>query len=84
MKTKLAAFLTAVGGLCALCCVVPIAGFLGLGALEAFFCDSPWAIGMGIGLMTVGLSYFGYKAWKGFCGSQKIAATCGIGCGCKQ
>ncbi len=84
MKTKMAAFITTIGGLCALCCVVPIAGFLGLGALEAFFCDSPWAIGMGVGLITVGLSYLGYKFWKGFCVSDKLGASCSIGCGCKQ
>ena len=83
MKTKIAAVISTIGGLCALCCVVPIAGFLGLGALEAFFCDSPWAIGMGVGLMTVGLGYLGYKYWKGFCGTEKLSATCDIGCGCK-
>jgi len=64
MKTKVAAAIAGVGGLCALCCIVPIAGFLGLGALEALFCDSPWAIGMGVGLMTIGLGALAFKLWK--------------------
>lgn len=84
MKTRIAAAVTAVGGLCALCCVVPIAGFLGLGALEVFFCDSPWAIGMGVGLMTIGLVYLGYKYWRGFCAKSDLANSCSIGCDCRQ
>lgn len=83
MKTKIAAIITTLGGLCALCCVLPIAGFLGLGALEAFFCDSPWAIGMGVGLMTLGLGYLAFKAWKGFCQKTSSGPSCSIGCGCK-
>jgi hypothetical protein len=83
MKTKFAAIITGIGGLCVLCCVVPIAGFLGLGALEAFFCDSPWAIGMGAGLMTVGFSFLGYRLWKGFCAKTSVVQSCAIGCGCK-
>ena len=83
MKTKIAGIVAAVGGLCALCCVVPIMGFIGLGALEAFFCDSPWAIGMGVGLMTIGLGYLGFKYWKGFCAKRQDGVNCSIGCGCK-
>lgn len=84
MKTKIAVAITAVGGLCALCCIVPIAGFIGLGALEALFCDSPWAIGMGFGLMAIGISYLVYKYWKGFCSKTELASSCSIGCSCKQ
>lgn len=83
MKTKIAAFVAGIGGLCALCCVVPVAGFLGLGALEAFFCDSPWAVGMGIGLMILGLSYLVYKYWRGACGSACTTLSCAVGCGNK-
>ncbi len=82
MNTRVAAAITAVGGLCALCCVIPIAGFLGLGALEAFFCDSPWAIGMGIGIMTIGLALLAFKYYKGSCAKSAIAANCSVGCGC--
>ena len=79
MKNKIAALVGTFGGLCALCCVVPIAGFLGLGALEAFFCDSPWAIGMGVGLMTAG---FGYLALEFLRKRKGGASSCAIGCGC--
>ncbi len=82
MKTKIAAAVATVGGLCALCCVLPIAGLLGLGALEAFFCDSPWAIGMGVGLMTLGLGALAFQLWKRKCGSA-TNASCAIGCGCR-
>ncbi len=84
MKNKIAAIVAGVGGLCALCCVVPIMGFIGLGALEAFFCDSPWAIAMGVGLMAAGLGYLGYKYVKGFCSKKTTIASCSIGCGCKN
>lgn len=83
MKIKIASLITAVGGLCALCCVLPIAGFLGLGALEAFFCDSPWAKGLGIGLMTIGLGYLSFKFWRPSCIKAGIGSRCSIGCGCK-
>lgn len=82
MKTKIAASIAAIGGLCTLCCIVPIAGFLGLGALEVFFCDSPWAIGMGVGLMTIGLGTLAYRYWKPSCSSQ-IGPTCSTACGCR-
>jgi len=84
MKIKIASLMTAIGGLCALCCVVPIAGFLGLGALEAFFCDSLWAKGLGIGLMFIGIGYLGYKFWKKSCANTTTGSSCSIGCECKQ
>lgn len=81
MKTKIAAFIATVGGLCALCCVVPIAGFIGLGALESFFCDSPYARGMGIGLMVIGFGILGYQFWKRSCAGMGL---CKISCECKS
>lgn len=84
MKNKIAATIAAIGGLCALCCVVPIAGLIGLGALEAFFCDSPLAIAMGVALMIGGLGYLGYQYWKGFSAKPSGAASCSTGCGCKS
>jgi hypothetical protein len=80
MKTKIAALVAAVGGLCALCCVLPIAGFIGLGALEAFFCDNPYAIWMGVGLMVVGFGALGYRLWKWTCGT---VGSCDVSCRCK-
>ncbi len=68
MKTRIAAIVSAFGGLC---------------ALEAFFCDSPWAIGMGAGLMTIGVAYLAYKYWKGFCARTEVAPSCSLECGCK-
>ena len=82
MKMKLAAAIGTIGGLCALCCVVPIAGFLGLGALEAFFCDSPWAIGMGVGLMVGGFGLVGFRLWKKSCATSSGFNSCAVGCGC--
>lgn len=84
MKNNIAAIVASVGGLCALCCVLPIAGFLGLGALEAFFCDSPWAKALGFGLMALGIGYLGYKYLKRICSNSKFISSCSIGCGCKE
>lgn len=80
MKTKLAAIVASIGGLCALCCVLPIAGMMGLGALEAFFCDSPFAFWMGIGLMTAGLGYLLLKLKKKW---NCSAPACATSCDCK-
>lgn len=82
MKSKVAGAIGAVGGLCALCCVLPIAGFIGLGSLEAFFCDSPWAIAMGIVLMVVGFGALGLRMWRKKCSTSRVS-SCSIGCGCK-
>jgi len=83
MKTKIATAITTIGGLCALCCVVPIAGFLGLGAVEAFFCDSPWALGMGIGLMAIGIGVLIHRYWKDRCLTSSISSSCSVSCGCR-
>ncbi len=84
MKNRIAVIIAAIGGFCALCCVVPIAGSIGLGALEAFFCDSPLAIGTGVVLMAGGLGYLGSKYLKGFCSKPIEASNCAMGCNRKQ
>ena len=81
-KTKLAAIIATIGGACALCCTVPILGvmsLIGLGSLEAFFCENAFVFWGGIGLAASGVAYLVYKVFAASCGQ-----ACAVACGCKS
>ncbi len=79
-KSKLIGIIGGVGGLCVLCCSLPVLGLLGLGTLEAFFCENQLLQGMGITLVAGSLIYFVTKFYK----RAKVGAnSCSINCGCK-
>jgi hypothetical protein len=79
-KSKLIAVLGGVGALCALCCSLPILGFLGFGALEVFFCENEMLKGMGITLMLGSVIYLGIRIYNRRKGNTN---SCAINCGCK-
>ena len=83
-NTKIASLIATLGGLCLLCCAIPVMGILGLGALEVFFCESPIAKAMGYGFMAIGLGFLGYKYVVGFCSKSVVGKSCAIGCGCSN
>jgi len=79
LKTKWIAIIGGTGALCILCCTIPIMGFLGLGTLEAFFCESKIMQSLGYFTLGAAISTLILKKLQ----QKTNAMSCSIECGCK-
>lgn len=79
LKSKVLAGIGVIGGLCAICCTLPIMGLVGLGAYEALFCENVWLQIGGAGLALGAIVYFLKKGFKRGCSKT----TCATSCGCQ-
>lgn len=75
-KSKLIGFIGGAAALCALCCTLPVLGIIGLGALEAYFCENVVLKWGGIILAGAAALYFLAKKYRS-------VASCATNCGCK-
>lgn len=80
IKTKLIAIIGGVGALCVLCCTLPIMAFLGLGSLEAFFCENKFIQGAGIFLIGGATFLLARKIFQNI----NLVNSCAVDCGCKS
>lgn len=78
-KSKLIGIIGGAGALCLLCCSLPVLGLLGLGAIEAYFCENEILKGMGITLVAGSVIYFVYEFYK----TRTGISSCSINCSCK-
>lgn len=78
IKDKTIALAGGLGVLCIACCTLPILALVGLGSIEAYFCENEMLKGMGITLAVGSTLYFIFKKLR-----SKSANACSINCGCK-
>jgi hypothetical protein len=80
MKSRVIAVVGSLGFLCALCCSLPILALVGLGSIEALFCDNAFLKWSGIALASGAAGYFVWKAGRRFGAGN---ASCSVACSCK-
>jgi hypothetical protein len=80
IKTKCSAWLGGIGALCFLCCSFPVLGLMGLGSIEAIFCENQYLKWIGIFFMGIATVLFLSKLSKE---GYKVKA-CSLDCGCKD
>ena len=79
IKDKTIAVVGGLGALCVACCTLPILAVIGLGSIEAYFCENEMLKGMGITLVVGSILYFIVRKF-----GSKSENACAINCGCKN
>ncbi|MBL7546242.1 MAG: hypothetical protein JNL11_20650 [Bdellovibrionaceae bacterium] len=77
-KTKLITTVGGLGALCVMCCTLPIMGLLGLGTIEAFFCENKYIQWFGVFLIGGAVFLLLARKFK----SISLFNSCSIDCGC--